>query len=953
MTLPDANSSQPELDWHRLRQLFTRARSLSPDDREAFLNAETAGDPLLQKEVESLLAHSAGETDFLGTPAFPGELFDPEQVLAVTEENHAAEPSATELPERIGPYVPRELLGEGGMGAVYLAEQREPIHRLVALKLIRRGLDGRQVISRFRAELQVLARLQHPNVARVYDAGDDEMWGPYIVMEYVAGPSILAACEGVALETKLRLFVACCQAISHCHLRGVIHRDIKPSNLLVERVDGIDHPKVIDFGVAKARFGNRPEATSETRPGQLIGTPDYASPEQLGAAPDVDVRSDVYSLGVVLHKLVTGQLPAPPEDVGITRSVSLGIAGESLSAGARRDLEAMLGRALATDREDRYPSVREFAEDLERFLRGDPVEARLGPLGERLQRSVRRHRVTLAVSGAMIVGLLVGFEGLRRGLGRANKAEAKALSSAKEANASAEEAIEARREARLAEQEARNEAGAAEEIVQFLLELIESAGPTAERRDAMTTLALVDQASARIREDFPDQPMVRARLSLAMSRVQSRLGRYDLALELAEEALETLTGMGTDASLLIVEAHFLVAFQSFNAARLEAAADACHRGLQALEELEPESGLKPQFYLCLARTQVAGGDGDSAKQSLRFVFDRFDELSDPLKCDAWEIEGRVRAHAGQFAKALDAHDRALELSGRNRSQSGSHQIEPHLGRAEALLRLGRLEEASASAQEAHELQLRHLGEWHPDRSRALILLARADRRQGNLEDAKRRLQTALELVEDSRHENHPHLATVLSDLAQVSFHTGEFEEALDTYDRILEIFEANPKVIPLDYLGGLMNRASVLLLLGEVEFAVDEFRAVRDQALDELGEQHPLTHQATLNLAMGLSDLEEYEEAFDRMVEALDGLRRQFPAHHPHVVKGITRLAWIELHRGNPLDAQREAQRVQRLLPASGNSWPGRDDVVLTIEQVFEAVGAPEPKRDSLDDTGH
>ena len=239
--------------------------------------------------------------------------------VAAQERWESAEEQLSAMPPPIGPYVPTELLGEGGMGLVYLAEQREPIRRRVALKLIKPGIDSREVIRRFEAERETLARMEHPGIARVLDAGATERGNPFFVMEYVQGPSIVEYCDRERLGTRerLTLFGKVCDAVQHAHQKGIIHRDLKPSNVLVAS-NGEAHPKVIDFGVAKATEPTTDGRTTLTRRGQMVGTPAYMSPEQAGPTGfDVDTRSDVYSLGVMLYELLAGVLPFETDDGGV------------------------------------------------------------------------------------------------------------------------------------------------------------------------------------------------------------------------------------------------------------------------------------------------------------------------------------------------------------------------------------------------------------------------------------------------------------------------------------------------------------------------------------------------------------------------------------------------------------------------------------------------------------
>lgn len=501
---------------------------MSPAERAAFLDRETAGAPGLRAEVERLHAANESAGTFLAGPAPAPE--------------HGS----------IGSFRLHEVLGEGGFGVVYLAEQTGPIRRRVALKLIKPGMDTKHVIARFETERQALALMDHPGIAKVFDAGETEVGRPYFTMEYVDGLSITSHCDQhrLPVRERLTLFLAVCDAIQHAHQKGVIHRDLKPSNILVAEQDGVPVPKIIDFGIAKAVGAGLEDRTRLTREGAAVGTLECMSPEQAGAiAAGVDTRTDIYSLGVVLYELLTG---APPFDAARLRAATwtdavrmirdedaptltkrLGqLESVSAIAPARRsdpaalrrelrgDLEWITGRAIEKDPGDRYASASELGADIHRFLVDQPVLAGAPSTSYRVRKFVRRHRLGVSAAALVLLAIVAGGVAAGVGLTRAIRAEREAVREAESAN----------------------------RVTDFLVDLFEMSTPDRALGETVTARTLLDVGARGMQGEQIDDPRVRSRLLTAVGSAYAALGLQNEAVPLLREAVDAARAAGGEQS---------------------------------------------------------------------------------------------------------------------------------------------------------------------------------------------------------------------------------------------------------------------------------------------------------------------------------------------------------------------------------------------------------------------
>jgi non-specific serine/threonine protein kinase/serine/threonine-protein kinase len=431
-------------NWKQVKALFESVLDRSPSEREDFLRQQCP-DPDMRREVEKLLENYQAVGSFLSTPAMNPRVAIPRELpdIAATSFSSANDSigiGAIRLGQALGNYRILSRLGEGGMGQVWLAEQTAPLQRQVALKLIRVGIYDDSVLQRFESEQKSLASMNHPCIAKVFDAGTTPDGQPYFVMEYVPGRPITQFCDEkkLSIKERLDLFVRVCEGVQHAHLKAIMHRDLKPSNILVEEVDGKPVPRIIDFGLARAASRTATGEDVLTRVGAFLGTPGYMSPEQANPdVQDIDMRTDVYSLGVILYELLTGFLPSeakggdeafleklrklreedPPlpstriraaRDSSSSKAVERGTDLNQLVSLLKGDLDWIAMKALERDRARRYSTPSELAADIGRYLRNDPVTARPASAAYQIRKYVRRHRFGVAVAAVMAL-LLAGF----------------------------------------------------------------------------------------------------------------------------------------------------------------------------------------------------------------------------------------------------------------------------------------------------------------------------------------------------------------------------------------------------------------------------------------------------------------------------------------------------------------------------------------------------------------
>ena len=873
--------------FQRVEGLFHQARDLPPGERGDFLESACGHSPEIRAEVEKLLRHAVTDAQVRATR--PG-------TTAAGRPNGAREegrgppkpgpgavtPSAADRrgtrADRLGPYRLLEVLGKGGFGVVHLAEQTAPIRRRVAIKLIKPGMDSEGVIARFEAERQALAILDHPNVARVIDAGTTDRGRPYFVMEYVPGVPITEYCDRHKLDTaaRLDLLIQVCEAAQHAHQKGIIHRDIKPSNILVTVQDDRPVPKVIDFGVAKAISHRLTAETIYTEQGQLIGTPEYMSPEQAEMSGlHVDTRTDIYSLGVLLYELLVGKLPFETdvlrragyaeiqrvirEEDPPTPSHRLStLGGESTAIAGRRrtdagllirqirgDLDWITMKAMDKDRTRRYGTASELAADIRRHLRHEPVVAGPPSTTYRLKKFARRHRAGVAGATAVLVALLLGIVGTGLGLARATHERNRAIDAERAASDRATEAEAARRNAEA-------EAAKVLAINEFLQDMLGAASPLALGQEA-TVRQVLDSAVRELESGaLRQQPAVEAAVRTTIGQTYQALGLYDAAGPHLRRAIELRESRpeGNDAEVAISMRN--LGQLLYERGELEASES---RFREALEMLRTALGAEDPEVLAtevdLAVVREARGDLDGAEALLR------------------------RSLAAQ------------------RRQLGSNHIEvaTTLNNLACLLQhRGDHVATQPLFEEALSIQRQALGVDHVRVVETLNNLAKSLQMAGDLAGAERVLREALPILRRAYQNRYPRVAICLDSLAQVLYARGNLAEAESLYRESLGILRALLPDDHIDLANALNNLGLLLQAKGDWAEAESLLRDALERYTRVLGEDHVQISWSEHNLAMLLQDQGRVSEAEVLFRDALRIVRRQMPQGHPDVASALAGL---------------------------------------------------------------
>ena len=742
----------------RVDELFLAGSRIPPEERAAWLDEVCAGDAELRAEVASLLRHDSAD----------GALRRAERAVeSGLGELRSAAP-LPDTPASIGSYRIVGVLGRGGMGTVYEAEQERP-RRTVALKVLHAGLVTPGMLRRFEWEAEVLGWLEHPGIARIFEAGtagtgDDAL--PFFAMELVRGSAITshAAEAGLSTRARLELMVSVCEAVHHAHQKGVVHRDLKPANVLV---DTAGRAKVLDFGVARVADSDLRATTLETRAGDIIGTLPYMSPEQVGGDPAaVDTRSDVYALGVLTYELLSGRLPIQVLDTPLPRAVNAIATEEPARLGTvdrslRGDVETIVAKAIEKDKDRRYSSALELAEDLRRFLADEPIVARPPSALYQLGKLARRNRAAaaglvtafaaLAVAAVVSTSLYLDADAARTTAEAASAAEraAKELAQANLARARAAEvaADKSAEEATLQAVRATAEATTSNEVRRFLTDLFLEGRQVKGRSGELSVRELVDRGAARVHSELGRAPAVQADLMGVLGLVYSSLGHYRDAEPLLERSVAITRELGREHE------HFLVV-ALLRLAHL-------HRDLG---DFERAAGL-------LEEAVATGEDAPGVR------------LAEWLT--ALRDSGQLLAKLGRHAEARAALERSIEVARASEEIPASFALPAKQGLAQIERQLGNLEGAVELLEETERELIELGGAESTDMARLTVAFADVLMGVGRIDDAEQRLLQAKAIVDREDIEYHPDFYLIDGQLARVAMNRGDFDTAGERLDEVL------------------------------------------------------------------------------------------------------------------------------------------------------------------------
>jgi eukaryotic-like serine/threonine-protein kinase len=822
--------------WAEIEQLYHAALAMGTQERSAYLESACAHDPAVREEVESLLACADAP---LKGPAHRSEF------VRLLEQRGAA---GAALPAALGRYRIIRVLGEGGMGVVYEAEQDQP-RRTVALKVIKTGLATGPLLRRFELESQVLGRLQHPGIAQIYEAGTaDNGFGPqpFFAMEFIRGETLLRYAGARGTRENLELMARICEAVHHAHQRGIIHRDLKPGNILV---DESGQPKILDFGVARA-IDSDAQVTLHTDVGQIVGTLAYMSPEQvLGDPLALDTRSDVYALGVLFYELLAGRLPytvSPvlPEAVRTIREED-GAPLSSIDRRYRGDIETIAAKALAKDRTNRYASAAGVAEDIRRYLNDEPIVARPPSAMYHLRKFTRRHKPLMAGAAAVLAVLIAGIIVSTAEVARARRAEQVALRE----SATAQAVNDFLRNDVLAQASAHVQAR-----------------PNTKPDPDLKVRAALDRAAVGITGKFASQPLVEASIRQTIGNSYRDLGLFTEAQAQIERALELRRRVLGERNR-----------DTLN-------------NMQELAQLYWYGGKLPQAEELFVSTV----------ETERRVLGS--EHRDTL--DALDMLGQLYGQEGKYTQSEDLLMKALAGRRRTLGDGDSATVSTMSNLATTYWVEGKYADAEPLWTTALEMNRRLLGDEHPDTLTVMNNVATLYQSQGRFAESEPLYKSVLGGQRRILGEEHRDTLNTMNNLAVSYGFQGKYALGEPLF---AELVERQRHALGAEHPDTLNSMTNLAMLYGyEGKYARAESQLVKLLEVDRrvLGPEHPYTLITMNDLAMVYRYQQKYAQAEALYVRLLDLQRHALGAGHPRRLAAMNDLALLYLGQGKYAPAE-------------------------------------------------
>ena len=896
---------------HREEEIFIQALEIEVGSaREAYLDESCEGDAMLREKVGKLVEGHEEPAAILGTLGGRGA------------------PAGERAGDQIENYKLLEELGAGGMGTVWLAQQGEPVVRKVALKIIKLGMDTQQVVARFEAERQTLALMDHPNIAKVFDAGATEIGRPYFVMELVKGISITRYCdrEKLGIKDSLDLFIKACQAIQHAHQKGIIHRDIKPSNIMVTLHDGVPVPKVIDFGIAKATQQELTQKTIYTPYNQFVGTPAYMSPEQAEMSGlDIDTRSDIYSLGVLLYELLTSSTPFDSSELmnsgldemrkiirerepvrpstkfsetleaaKVTRLQSNDDEREKVGASSRRslppipsDLDWIVMKCLEKDRSRRYDTANGLAADLKRHLNDEPVTACPPTTAYRFQKSFRRNKLVFTTGAAVAAALLLGVVLSAWQAVRAKRAEAQAL--VEKANAQA--------------------------ALHFIQdEVLSQASPGFQPDRELTVRTLFDRIAGRLDQATGLAPLVEAPIRQTLGSVYTELGDYAKAVQHYEVALLLQRQHLGENDLETLRSLHGLSMSHWWGSDMAKAEPLTRQGLEASRRvLGDKHPLTLQFMQARAFTLLYLAEvpwPDVEGLFLEALANNRDVLG---RDDPATLRLIYGIGCGYVVNQQDEKGMPLVEEALDRARRVLDEKHPDIAGLSALLscfclNLNQLEKGEALARQAVELRREILGGKNSKTLNAMVILATIHVQQSRLDEARRLTDLVLQTSRQLPVENSPFLPLQLGFLGWVYLEQGDLAKADTICTLTMEAMRRKPNANPMVYFHVMARLGSVRLAQGqwsEAEALLRECSRRADKLYPDAGYRFYLISL----LGGSLAGQAKYAEAEPLLQQGYEGLVQRQASMPPilnaprRVTESLERLVQLYEAWGKPVQA--------------------------------------------------